>query len=41
MNNVSVLNLGVVKFAVFLDVEDMVEQRRVPCVIARDGAPTQ
>ena len=41
VNDVSELDLGVVKFAVLLDVEEVVEQRRVPCVIGRDGAPTR
>ena len=39
VNDVSELDLGVVKLAALLDVEEVVETRRVPCIIARDGAP--
>ena len=39
MNDVSELDLGVVKLAALLDVAEIVEPRRIPCIIARDGAP--
>ena len=39
VDDVHELDLGVVKLAALLDVEEIVEPRRLPCIIARDGAP--